>query len=149
MNLQLFYVYSNVLVVTMTVEEDKEILGFDSGTSALYRQWRNKVKSHMESNGFNSRRSAGDDKWQALTEYALRLRPLAANASVHGTGTRAGIAMQRALNNLLVDTGKKLKDTQALYGGVRLIESACPDKSPEPQASQGTLNAPVCFYIVY
>ena len=98
----------------MTIENDKEILGFQAGSTGLYRKWRAAIKAHMTTNGFNSWSSAGTEKWAALTEYALTLKPLSANASVHGTGTYAGIAMQRALHGLLVDVAKKLRDTQTL-----------------------------------
>ena len=120
----------------MTIEEDKKLLGFKTGTSALYKQWRNAIKAHMATNRFTTKREAGNEKWTALTEYALTLKPLSARADVHGTATAAGIAMQQALNNLLVDTAKKLKDTQTLYRDVELLET------PVATSSSAVLPAP-------
>ena len=91
----------------MTIEEDKKLLGFKTGTSALYKQWHNAIKAHMATNQFTTKCEAGNEKWTALTEYTFTLKPLSARADVHGTATTARIAMQQALNNLLVDTAKK------------------------------------------
>jgi len=108
----------------MTIEDDKRILGFKSGNSGLYKQWRNAIKARMITNGFTSRREAGIEKWAELTEFALTLKPLSARAGIHGTATAAGFAMQQALNSLLGDAGKKLKDTQTLYKGVDLVDTS-------------------------
>jgi len=119
------------------IEEDKAILGFQAGWTPLYRKWRDVVKAHMTANGFNSLSTAGTKKWAVLTDYALTLKPLSARASVHGTATPAGIAMQASLRNLLGDAGKKLKDTQALYGDVQLVES--PEADSATPVRKGTL----------
>lgn len=120
----------------MTIEEDKSLLGFKQGSSALYKQWRNAIKSQMVTGRFTTRRDAGDEKWAALTEYALTLKPLSARSDVYGTATAAGIAMQQALTNLLADTGKKLRETQALYQNVELLET------PGAASSSALLPAP-------
>ena len=107
----------------MKIERDKRLLNFKKGSSALYKQWRNAIKAHMTAKGFTTRREAGDKKWAILTEYALTLQPLSQRADVYGSGTAAGIAMQQAVANLLADVGKKLKDTQNLYGAVNLVDA--------------------------
>ena len=112
------------------------LLGFNMGTCALYKQWRNASKAHMAASRFTTKREAGKEKWTALTEYRLTLKPLSARARVHGTATAAGIAMQQELNNLLVDTAKKLKNTQTLYRDVELLET------PVATSSNGVLPTP-------
>ena len=107
----------------MTIEEDKKLLGFKMGTSALSKQWHNAIKAHMAANQFTTKHEAGNEKWTVLTEYALTLKLLSARASVHSMATATGIARQQALNNLLVNTAKKLKDTQTLYRDVKLLET--------------------------
>jgi hypothetical protein len=98
----------------MTIEGDKELLGFKPGASARYKAFRNNIKKHMEENKFTSKRDAGNEKWQALTKYTLTLKPLSARADVYSTATPAGIALQSAVGNILIDIGKKLKDTHIL-----------------------------------
>src|SRR3954468_21931390 len=98
----------------MTIEGDKKLLGFKPGASALYKIFRNNIKKHMDANKFTSKRDAGSEKWQELTNYTLTLKPLSARAGVYGTATPAGIALQSAVKDLLVDIGKKLKDTHNL-----------------------------------
>ena len=120
----------------MTIEEDKKLLRFKMGTSALYKQWRNANKAHMAANQFTTKCEAGNEKWTALTEYALMLKPLSTRVSVYSTATATGIARQQALNNLLVDTAKKLKDIQTLYRDVELLET------PVATLSNGMLPAP-------
>ena len=120
----------------MTIEEDKCLLGFKRGSSALYQQWCNAIKSQMVTGRFTTRRDAGDEKWAELTEYALTLKLLSARSDIHGRATAAGIAMQQALTNLLADTGKKLRETQALYQNVELL------KTPRAASSSTLLSAP-------
>ena len=120
----------------MTIEEDKSLLGFKQGSSVLYKQWRNAIKSQIVNGRFTTRHDAGDEKWAALTEYPLTLKPLSARSDVYGTATAAGIAMQQALTNLLADTRKKLRETQSLYQNVELLET------PRAASSSNLLPAP-------
>ena len=126
----------------MGIEDDKQLLGFERAMTGLYKKWRDAIKAHMTANKFTSRSTAGTEKWAALTEYALTLKPLSPNTSVHGAATKAGFAMQKALDSLLTDVGKKLKDSDNLYGGIELVDKASSPGS-EPK---GMLNI---FYSCY
>ena len=106
------------------------------GTCALNNQWCNAIKAHVAANRFTTKCEAGNEKWTVLAEYTLTLKPLSARASAHGTATAAGIAIQQELNNLLVDTAKKFKNTQTLYRDVELLET------PMATSSNGVLPTP-------
>ena len=51
------------------------------------------------------------------------LKLLSQRADVYGSGMATGIAVQQAVANLLADVGKKLKDTQNLFGAVNLVDA--------------------------
>ena len=66
----------------------------------------------MEKGGFDKKDGSGE-KWGGLIEYALTLPPVCDIAEIYRSETPAGIRVQRALTNLLVDTGRKLRDSKA------------------------------------
>lgn len=110
------------------IEEFKKCAGFEAGTSALYKTWRNAVKLQMLSLKITGKNNAGQRKWAKLTMWAISKRPLRSKAALHGTKSADGAKFTRAVDGLLADVAKKLAHTRR-----RQEDLDAPPEAPCPE----------------
>ena len=83
------------------IEAWKAQVGFAPGNTALYKSWRDAAKLQMTHLGISGKKGSGQ-KWDRLTEWALKKRPFSSQAHHHETPGYAA-----AVQGLLVDVAKK------------------------------------------